>query len=150
MSCIRGETFGPTLPVVRVADEAEAIRLANDSSYGLSATVWTGDNARGLRVAGQLEVGAVDVNDVFSNIFSFALPMGGWKESGVGARWGGAGGVLILPPASDYRAADTDPRNGTDLVPVLAHQGQVRARPDPRCRRTRPASLRHHAKRKGK
>jgi acyl-CoA reductase-like NAD-dependent aldehyde dehydrogenase len=94
MTCIREETFGPTLAVVKVADEAEAIRLANDSSYGLSASVWTDDRKRGERVARRLDVGAVNINDVFSNMFSFALPMGGWKESGVGARWGGAGGIL--------------------------------------------------------
>ncbi|WP_405485150.1 aldehyde dehydrogenase family protein [Nocardia sp. NBC_00511] len=94
MSCIREETFGPTLPVVKVASEAEAIRLANDSPYGLSASVWTRDKARGRRVAAELEAGAVNINDVFSNMFSFALPMGGWKESGSGARWGGASGVL--------------------------------------------------------
>ncbi|UGT59579.1 aldehyde dehydrogenase family protein [Nocardia asteroides] len=93
MSCIREETFGPTLPVVRVADEAEAIRLANDSQYGLSASVWTADKARGERVARQLNAGAVNINDVFANLFNFALPMGGWKQSGIGARWGGAAGV---------------------------------------------------------
>lgn len=94
MSCIREETFGPTIPVVKVADEAEAIRLANDSEYGLSATVWTGDKARGERVARQLDAGAVNINDAFSNMMSFALPMGGWKESGIGARMGGAAAVL--------------------------------------------------------
>ncbi|MEU8897679.1 aldehyde dehydrogenase family protein [Nocardia sp. NPDC048505] len=93
MSCISEETFGPTLPVVKVADEAEAVRLANDSIYGLSASVWTGDKERGERVARQLTAGAVNINDVFSNLFSYALPMGGWGQSGVGARWGGANGV---------------------------------------------------------
>ncbi|MFD0361829.1 aldehyde dehydrogenase family protein [Nocardia sp. GCM10030253] len=93
MSCINEETFGPTLPVVKVADEAEAVRLANDSIYGLSASVWTGDKDRGERVARQLNAGAVNINDVFSNLFNFALPMGGWGQSGVGARWGGAHGV---------------------------------------------------------
>jgi acyl-CoA reductase-like NAD-dependent aldehyde dehydrogenase len=93
MSCIREETFGPTIPVIKVADEAEAIRLANDSVYGLSASVWTGDKARGERVARQLEAGAVNVNDAFANMFSYALPMGGWKDSGIGARWGGASGI---------------------------------------------------------
>ncbi|MFE7801673.1 aldehyde dehydrogenase family protein [Nocardia sp. NPDC057440] len=93
MSCINEETFGPTLPVVKVADEAEAVRLANDSIYGLSASVWTGDKDRGERVARQLNAGAVNINDVFSNLFNFALPMGGWGQSGVGARWGGAYGV---------------------------------------------------------
>ncbi|WP_405167634.1 aldehyde dehydrogenase family protein [Nocardia sp. NBC_01499] len=93
MSCVTEETFGPTLPVMKVADEAEAVRLANDSIYGLSASVWTGDKDRGERVARQLNAGAVNINDVFSNLFNFALPMGGWGQSGVGARWGGANGV---------------------------------------------------------
>jgi acyl-CoA reductase-like NAD-dependent aldehyde dehydrogenase len=94
MSCMQDETFGPTLPVVKVADEEEAIRLANDSAYGLSATVWTGDKDRGERVARRLDVGAVNVNDAMSNLFSLALPMGGWKNSGVGSRYGGAAGML--------------------------------------------------------
>ncbi len=94
MACMTEETFGPTLPVVKVADEAEAIRLANDSVYGLSASVWTSDNERGQRVARQLDVGTVNINDALANVFSFALPMGGWKQSGVGARWGGASGIL--------------------------------------------------------
>jgi acyl-CoA reductase-like NAD-dependent aldehyde dehydrogenase len=93
MSCMTEETFGPTLPVMKVADEAEAIRLANDSAYGLSATVWTTDKDRGERVARQLEVGAVNVNDVGSNIFAHAVPMGGWKQSGIGTRAGGAEGI---------------------------------------------------------
>ena len=93
MACIKEETFGPTLPVVKVADEGEAIRLANDSVYGLSASVWTSDKERGQRVARQLDVGAVNINDALANVFSFALPMGGWKQSGVGARWGGASGI---------------------------------------------------------
>ena len=94
MACVNEETFGPTLPVVKVADEDEAIRLANDSNYGLSATVWTGDNARGERVARRLEAGAVNVNDAMANGFQFALPMPGWKHSGVGSRNGGADGLL--------------------------------------------------------
>jgi len=93
MSCVSEETFGPTLPVMKVSDESEAIRLANDSRYGLSASVWTGDKERGERVARRLEAGSVNINDVFANLFNFALPMGGWHESGVGARWGGADGV---------------------------------------------------------
>ncbi|NNH70929.1 aldehyde dehydrogenase family protein [Nocardia uniformis] len=93
MVCMREETFGPTIPVMRVADEREAVRLANDSEYGLSATVWTGDRARGLRVARQLEVGAVNINDAYTNLFAFGLPHGGWKTSGLGTRLGGAQGI---------------------------------------------------------
>jgi len=94
MDCMRHETFGPTLPIMRVADEEEAIRLANDSRYGLSASVFTGDAARADRVAGRLEAGAVNVNNVLSNLFQLPLPMGGWKESGLGSRLGGANAVL--------------------------------------------------------
>ena len=94
MSCIAEETFGPTLPVVKVADEEEAIRLANDSRYGLSATVWTGDTGRGERVARRLECGAVNINDALTNVFCPSLPMGGWKESGMGYRSGGANGLI--------------------------------------------------------
>ncbi|OBF30238.1 aldehyde dehydrogenase [Mycobacterium sp. ACS1612] len=94
MACMREETFGPTLPVVKVADEDEAVRLANDSNYGLSATVWTGDPARGERVARRLEAGAVNINDALANGFQFNVPMPGWKDSGIGARNGGAEGIL--------------------------------------------------------
>ncbi|MGK2880953.1 MAG: aldehyde dehydrogenase family protein [Mycobacterium sp.] len=94
MTCVTDETFGPTLPLIKVADEGEAIRLANDSSYGLSATVWTGDRDRGERVARRLEVGAVNINDALVNAFCPQLPMGGWKQSGLGYRSGGAAGLL--------------------------------------------------------
>jgi len=80
MSCMTEETFGPTLPVVKITDEAEAIRLANDSDYGLPATVRTTDRERGERVARQLDVGAVNLNDAIANAFALALPMGGWKR----------------------------------------------------------------------
>ncbi|TDZ45161.1 aldehyde dehydrogenase family protein [Mycobacteroides franklinii] len=111
MSCIQEETFGPTIPVIKVADEDEAIRLANDSRYGLSASVWTRDQARGRRVARKLDAGAVNINDTIANLFSFALPMGGWKQSGVGSRWGGAAGVRKYC----RQTAITEPR----LPPVI-------------------------------
>jgi len=93
MSCVREETFGPTIPVIRVANAKEAIRLANDSPYGLSATVWTRDLARARGIARQLEVGAVNINDSYANLFAMTLPHGGWKSSGTGARFGGAHGL---------------------------------------------------------
>jgi acyl-CoA reductase-like NAD-dependent aldehyde dehydrogenase len=93
MVCMREETFGPTIPVMKVADEEEAIRLANDSRYGLSATVWTKDIGRGLDIARRLEVGAVNINDAYSNLFCFPLPHGGWKGSGLGSRLGGPQGI---------------------------------------------------------
>jgi delta 1-pyrroline-5-carboxylate dehydrogenase len=93
MACMRDETFGPTIPVMKVADEDEAIRLANDSQYGLSATVWTKDIGHGKDIAHRLEVGAVNINDAYSNLFCFPLPHGGWKSSGLGSRLGGPQGI---------------------------------------------------------
>jgi betaine-aldehyde dehydrogenase len=89
MTCMREETFGPTIPVMQVADADEAIQLANDSAYGLSATVWTRNRARGERIAARLDAGAVNINDSFANILAMSLPQSGWKDSGTGARFGG-------------------------------------------------------------
>jgi betaine-aldehyde dehydrogenase len=78
---------------MKVRDEQEAIRLANDSIYGLSASVFSRDLPRARRAAEQLDVGAVNINDVLSNVAIGSLPMSGWKTSGLGARNGGAAGV---------------------------------------------------------
>ena len=91
MSCMREETFGPTLPVMKVADAEEAIRLANDSDYGLQASVWTRDIAKGDRIARRIEAGAVCINDALTNYAAFGAPMGGWKSSGIGSRHGAHG-----------------------------------------------------------
>jgi acyl-CoA reductase-like NAD-dependent aldehyde dehydrogenase len=92
MTAMREETFGPTLPIMKVADAEEALRLANDSSMGLAASVWTKDVARGEELARRIESGAVCVNDAQVNYVALELPMGGWKESGLGSRHG-AGGI---------------------------------------------------------
>ena len=91
MACMTEETFGPTLPIMRVKDVEEAIRLANDSRYGLQASVYTRDMAKARRIAERLEAGAVCVNDAQVNFTVFDAPMGGWKESGVGTRHGPGG-----------------------------------------------------------
>jgi len=91
MDVMRDETFGPVIPIMRVRDEEEAIRLANDSRYGLDASVWTKDLARGARVARRVQSGAVCVNDVLVNYAVTEVPMGGWKESGIGYRHGPGG-----------------------------------------------------------
>jgi acyl-CoA reductase-like NAD-dependent aldehyde dehydrogenase len=93
MQCMTEETFGPTLPIMKVASVSEAIKLANDSPYGLSASVFSGDVQRAKEVALQLDCGAVNVNDVVANMMCITAPMGGWKESGIGARFGGAEGM---------------------------------------------------------
>ncbi len=93
MLCMTEETFGPTLPIMKVAGVDEAIRLANDSPYGLSAAVFSADVERAKAVALQLDCGAVNINDVISNLMCTTAPMGGWKTSGMGARFGGAEGI---------------------------------------------------------
>jgi acyl-CoA reductase-like NAD-dependent aldehyde dehydrogenase len=91
MTCMREETFGPTIPIMRVDGEDEAVALANDSEYGLTASVWTRDLDRGERLARRLEVGTVTVNDAMVHLAVPEMPMGGWKSSGVGARNGADG-----------------------------------------------------------
>jgi acyl-CoA reductase-like NAD-dependent aldehyde dehydrogenase len=81
MACMTEETFG------------QAIRLANDSPYGPSASVFSGDLQRAKEVAVQLDCGAVNINDAVSNLSCTSAPMGGWKSSGIGARFGGAEGL---------------------------------------------------------
>jgi acyl-CoA reductase-like NAD-dependent aldehyde dehydrogenase len=91
MDVMRDETFGPVIPIMRVRDEEEALRLANDSRYGLDASVWTRDQARGTKLASRIQSGTVCVNDVMVNFIVTDVPMGGWKESGVGHRHGPGG-----------------------------------------------------------
>jgi len=92
MTAMTEETFGPTMPIMKVADAEEAIRMANDCAYGLGASVWTKDTARGEQIARRLESGYACVNDANVNYFAYELPMGGWKDSGLGVRHG-AGGI---------------------------------------------------------
>ncbi|HEX4109652.1 MAG TPA: aldehyde dehydrogenase family protein [Solirubrobacteraceae bacterium] len=92
MKCMTEETFGPTLPIMKVQDAEEAVRLANDSPYGLGSAVFSRDTARAEAIARRLEVGAACVNDAMMNYTALELPMGGAKASGLGSRHG-AGGI---------------------------------------------------------
>ena len=91
MTCMTEETFGPTLPIMRVENEDEAVRLANDSPFGLDSSVFAGDHRRGERVARRLQAGSSVVNDTLVNYFAMEIPIGGAKESGIGARHGRIG-----------------------------------------------------------
>src|ERR1700754_4518603 len=91
MTCMTEETFGPTLPIMKVADADEAVRLAHDSEDGRAAPVWTKDAKRGEEIARRIEAGAVCVNDAQINYLALELPMGGWKASGLGTRHGEEG-----------------------------------------------------------
>jgi acyl-CoA reductase-like NAD-dependent aldehyde dehydrogenase len=91
MRVMREETFGPVLPIAPFGDDAEGVGLANDSDFGLAASVWTGDRARGERVARQIKAGTVMVNDAVSCFSISEAPHGGVKSSGIGrthGRWG--------------------------------------------------------------
>ncbi|MCX2930029.1 aldehyde dehydrogenase family protein [Mycobacterium sp. CVI_P3] len=94
MRCMREETFGPTLAIMRVANADEAIALANDSDYGLSSSLWTRDPDKADRLSRRIEAGSVSINNALVATFQFPIPMGGWKNSGIGTRFGGPQGVL--------------------------------------------------------
>jgi acyl-CoA reductase-like NAD-dependent aldehyde dehydrogenase len=126
MACMTEETFGPTLPVMRVRDADEAVELANDGPYGLQASVWTRDEARGEEIARRIEAGVSCVNDAQVNYAALELPMGGWKDSGLGSRHGPDGirkytkrqSLLITPGSAGFRDAHHFPYSAqvTELI----------------------------------
>ncbi len=92
MRVYHDETFGPVVSVYRFQSDEEAIERANESRYGLSASVWTHDVERGRAVAEQLQAGSVNVNEAYAAAWaSVDAPMGGFKQSGIGRRHGGEG-----------------------------------------------------------
>jgi acyl-CoA reductase-like NAD-dependent aldehyde dehydrogenase len=98
MRGMQEETFGPTLPIATFKTEEEAIRLANDSEFGLTASVWTRDKARGERVARQIESGSVCVNEVLYTHGIGQTPWGGFKNSGRGRTHGKEGLMELVQP----------------------------------------------------
>ena len=153
MLCMTEETFGPTLPVMRVADAEEAVALANDGRYGLQASVWTRDTARGEALARRIEAGVACVNDAQLNYAALELPMGGWKQSGLGSRHGADGirkytrrqSILVTPGYAPAREVHMFPYIGE--VTAAGLRGALRLRGQ-RALRRRPArdaggALRH-------
>jgi succinate-semialdehyde dehydrogenase/glutarate-semialdehyde dehydrogenase len=88
MRIMREETFGPVLPVMAFDSDEEAVRLANDSEFGLAASIFTRDNARGQQLARRIQAGTVMVNDVVSCFGISEAPHGGVKSSGIGRTHG--------------------------------------------------------------
>jgi acyl-CoA reductase-like NAD-dependent aldehyde dehydrogenase len=98
MRPMQEETFGPTLPIATFKTEEEAIRLANDSEFGLTASVWTKDYAKGRRVAEQIEAGSVCINEVLYTHGIGQTPWGGFKNSGRGRTHGIEGLMELVQP----------------------------------------------------
>src|SRR3954447_5620507 len=125
MKVMTEETFGPVLPVMKVRDAEEGIRLANDSRYGLNSSVFTKDIAKGEQIADRITAGNTTVNDCDINYAALELPFGGWNESGIGVRHGAPGirkytkshSVLVtrFAPSKDIHMFPYSPR-GTKLL----------------------------------
>src|SRR4051794_8863807 len=130
MKVMTEETFGPVLPVMKVRDAEEGIRLANDSRYGLNSSVFTKDIAKGEQIADRIDAGNVTINDCDINYAAQELPFGGWNESGIGVRHGAPGirkycrshSVLVtrFAPSRDIHMFPYSPR-----VTKLLERGMV-------------------------
>jgi succinate-semialdehyde dehydrogenase/glutarate-semialdehyde dehydrogenase len=109
------ETFGPVVAVYPFDDEEEAVDRANASDYGLNASIWTRDTARGEELATRIHAGTVNVNEAYAAAWgSMDAPMGGFKDSGLGRRHGAEG--IVKYTESQTVAVQR-------LVPIAAPEG---------------------------
>ncbi|GAC46724.1 aldehyde dehydrogenase family protein [Gordonia aichiensis] len=118
MTVAREEIFGPVLSVIAYDTEDEAVAIANDSEYGLAASVWTRDNARGLAVADAVQCGSVWINDAHQ--INAQVPFGGYKQSGIGRELG----PDALDEYTQAKAVHLDLSGGRDAKPydiLLSH-----------------------------
>ena len=140
MKCMTEETFGPTLPIMKVQDSEEALALANDSEYGLQASVWTKDADRGAQLAARIEAGAANVNEHQLNYLALEAPMGGWKSSGLGTRHGAQGIRKYTRQQVSVIAAARD-EEGALHVPVQGAHHEAAGRPAQAAERPRQEPL---------
>ncbi len=122
MDLCRAETFGPVAAIRRCSSVDEMVGLANDSEYGLNASVWTRDVKAGREIAGRIQAGTVNVNEAYAATWASAAPMGGWKQSGLGRRHGRHG--LVKYTESQTVAAEHVLNIGT---PPFLSNGQYAA-----------------------
>jgi acyl-CoA reductase-like NAD-dependent aldehyde dehydrogenase len=120
MLLMKEETFGPLLPIVKVKDEAEAIRMANNNAYGLCGSVWSRDEKHAKKVADQMQAASVIVNDCMAQFGIPMLPFGGVKESGFGRTHGQEGLMQFTHPMS---YAIGDPPIKWDVATILRENG---------------------------
>jgi acyl-CoA reductase-like NAD-dependent aldehyde dehydrogenase len=109
MTVAQEEIFGPVVTVIPFEDEKDSVRIANDSRYGLYATVWTGDPARGHRLARQIKAGSVGINMPYTAFPG--IPFGGYKQSGFGRELGIETLELYLETKSVLTSTGTRPYN---------------------------------------
>jgi succinate-semialdehyde dehydrogenase/glutarate-semialdehyde dehydrogenase len=129
MSLYREETFGPAVAIYRFDDVEDAIQRANDSEYGLNASVWTRDLRRGLQIAQRIRCGTVNVNEAYVATWGAHAPMGGMKASGIGRRHGKEGfskyteeqTVGVAPFAPLFPPFGMDIGITAKLFPALLH-----------------------------
>ena len=107
MTIVRQETFGPVVTVERFRTEDEAVRLGNDTTYGLAGAVWTADASRAQRVAGRLRHGTVWINDY--NTYLPQAEWGGFKQSGIGRELGPTGLDEYREPKHIYQNTEPGP-----------------------------------------
>jgi acyl-CoA reductase-like NAD-dependent aldehyde dehydrogenase len=109
MEAVKDETFGPVLAVVRVDGAADAIRRINKGRYGLTASIWTRDHARATRLADQIEVGVVTINNHAVTGAMASLPWSGWRETGTGVANSELALSTFLRPRAVLLDRNTDP-----------------------------------------
>jgi acyl-CoA reductase-like NAD-dependent aldehyde dehydrogenase len=121
MLIMREETFGPVMPIMKVRDANEAVRLANDSRYGLSASIWTRNMARARDLASKIQTGSVVVNDTISHFVIPSVPFGGVKHSGFGRAHGESGMLQFTQPHA-YVAGS--PPHPLDIATIMRRPGR--------------------------
>ncbi|HEY2510597.1 MAG TPA: aldehyde dehydrogenase family protein [Polyangiaceae bacterium] len=124
MLVMKDETFGPILPILRVRDENEALRLANDTVYGLCANVWTKDEKRAIALAKRIEAGSICVNDCAVTYGAAEAPFGGRKTSGVG-QVNGPHGLRGYSYATPIIIERFNPKEEQIWYPYTADKGKL-------------------------
>jgi acyl-CoA reductase-like NAD-dependent aldehyde dehydrogenase len=124
MLLMQQETFGPLMPVMKVRDEDEAIRLANDCEFGLGAAIWSRDIERAKRVAQKINASSLVINDTIAQFAVPMLPFGGIKSSGYGRIHGREGLMQFTRP---YAFAVGNPPYPLDIATILRHPGHYKA-----------------------